>query len=80
MIMTSASPTFNGGEAGKFASRTPVNTGAKAEGCHPIHSQVTKDAVVATLKRKTKWSLAASAGLLVAQRDGRALAIATAGS
>ena len=51
MTMTSASPTLGGGEKGRLASRTPVSTGASAEGCHPIHSQTTNAAVVPTLKR-----------------------------
>ena len=51
---TSANPTFGGGETGRLARSTPVSTGASAEGCHPIHSQMTNAAVVATLKRRMK--------------------------
>ena len=54
MTMMSAIPTLGGGETGRLARRTAVSTGASAEGCHPIHSQMMNAAVVPTLKRSTK--------------------------
>ncbi len=54
MINTRANPTLSGGEPGRLASSTPVNTAASEDGCHPIHSQTMNAAVVPTLKRSTK--------------------------
>jgi hypothetical protein len=48
------SPTLGGGEKGRLARRTPVSTGASADGCHPSHSQATNANVVPKLKRSTK--------------------------
>jgi hypothetical protein len=80
IMMTNPIPTLGGGEKGRLESKTPVRTGARAEGCQPIYSQTRNDAVVATAKRSTKCRLAASVGSAAARSEGTAVAMAIAGS